>query len=55
VSILVELALVVAGAWLCWRAVVQTIRGTDRRRANLLGLLLLAAGMITLAVDALVA
>ena len=53
-SILVELALVVAGAWLYWRAAVQT-SAADTRRANLLGLLVLAAGLITLAVDALVA
>jgi membrane-bound metal-dependent hydrolase YbcI (DUF457 family) len=54
VSILVELALVVAGAWLYWRAAVQTSTA-DPRRANLLGLLVLGAGLITLAVDALVA
>ena len=54
VSILVELALVVAGAWLYWRAAVQT-SAAAARRANLLGLLILAAGLITLAVDALVA
>jgi len=53
-SILVELALVVAGAWLYWRAAAQTST-TDTRRANLLGLLVLGAGLITLAVDALVA
>jgi membrane-bound metal-dependent hydrolase YbcI (DUF457 family) len=54
VSIVVELALVVAGAWLYWRAAVQT-SAPDTRRANLLGLLILGAGLITLAVDALVA
>jgi hypothetical protein len=54
VSILVELALVVAGAWLYWRAVVLT-SPADARRANLLGLLVLGAGVVTLAVDALVA
>jgi membrane-bound metal-dependent hydrolase YbcI (DUF457 family) len=54
VSILVELALVVVGAWLYWRAAVQT-SPTDARRANLLGLLVLGAGVVTLAVDALVA
>ena len=54
VSILVELALVVAGAWLYLRAAVQT-SAAAARRANLLGLLILAAGLITLAVDALVA
>jgi membrane-bound metal-dependent hydrolase YbcI (DUF457 family) len=53
-SILVELALVVAGAWLYWRAAVQTST-PDPRRANLLGLLVLGAGLITLAVDALAA
>ena len=54
VSILVELALVVAGAWLYWRAAVQTSLA-DPRRANLLDLLPLAAGVVTLALDALVA
>jgi hypothetical protein len=53
-SILVELALVVAGAWLYWRAAVQT-SPADTRRPNLLGLLVLGAGVVTLAVDALVA
>jgi membrane-bound metal-dependent hydrolase YbcI (DUF457 family) len=53
-SILVELALVVGGAWLYWRAAVQTSTG-DTRRAHLLGLLVLAAGIVTLALDALVA
>jgi hypothetical protein len=53
-SVLVELALVVAGAWLYWRAAVQTSTG-DTRRAHLLGLLVLAAGIVTLALDALVA
>jgi membrane-bound metal-dependent hydrolase YbcI (DUF457 family) len=53
-SILVELALVVAGAWLYWRAAVQT-SSADNRRANLLGLFLLAAGVVTLAVDTLAA
>jgi membrane-bound metal-dependent hydrolase YbcI (DUF457 family) len=53
-SILVELALVVAGAWLYWRAAVQTAPA-DTRRPNLLGLLVLGAGVVTLAVDALVA
>ncbi len=54
VSILVELVLVVAGGWSYWRAAVQ-ISTADPRRANLLGLLVLGAGLITLAVDALVA
>jgi membrane-bound metal-dependent hydrolase YbcI (DUF457 family) len=53
-SVLVELALVVAGSWLYWRAAVQTSKG-DARRANLLGGLLLAAGLVTLALDAFVA
>jgi hypothetical protein len=53
-SILVELALVVTGAWLYWQAAVQT-SPTDTRRPNLLGLLVLGAGVVTLAVDALVA
>src|SRR5919201_3323626 len=46
-SILVELALVVGGAWLYWRAAVQTSTG-DTRRAHLLRLLVLAAGIVTL-------
>jgi hypothetical protein len=54
VSILVELALVLAGALLYWRAAVQTA-SADTRRAHLLGLLVLAAGIVTLALDALVA
>ena len=54
VSILVELALVMAGCWLYWRAAVQT-SSADTRRANLLGLLVLGAGVVTLALDALVA
>lgn len=55
-SILVELALVVAGTWLYWRAAVQTERGAvGRRRANLLAGLLLVAGLLTLTLDVLVA
>ena len=46
-SILVELALVVAGAWLYWRAAVQT-SPADARRASLLGLFVLGAGVIDL-------
>ena len=53
-SILVELALVVAGAWLYWRAAVQTST-PDTRRTHLLGLLVLDAGVVTLALDAVVA
>jgi hypothetical protein len=53
-SILVELALVVAGAWLYWRAAVQTSTA-DARRANLMAGLLLVAGLVTLGLDALVA
>jgi membrane-bound metal-dependent hydrolase YbcI (DUF457 family) len=54
-SIAVELALVVAGAWLYWRAAAQTSRDpTGRRRADLLAGLLLASGVVTLALDALV-
>ncbi len=55
-SIAVELALVVAGSYLYWRAAVDTARaGPDARRANLLGALVLVAGVLTLALDALVA
>jgi hypothetical protein len=50
-SILVELILVIAGCWLYWRAAVQTSTG-EARRANLLGGLLLAAGLLTLGLDA---
>jgi membrane-bound metal-dependent hydrolase YbcI (DUF457 family) len=53
-SILVELVLVVAGAWLYWRAAVHT-RTAEDRRANLMAGLLLVAGLITLGLDALVA
>jgi hypothetical protein len=53
-SMLVELALVVAGAWLYWRAAVQTST-PDTRRTHLLGLLVLGAGVVTLALDAVVA
>ena len=53
-SILVELALVVVGCWLYWRAAVQTSTG-DARRANLVAGVLLVAGLITLGLDALVA
>jgi membrane-bound metal-dependent hydrolase YbcI (DUF457 family) len=53
-SILVELALVIAGAWLYWRAAVR-ISPAEPKRANLLGLLVLAAVVVTLALDALVA
>jgi membrane-bound metal-dependent hydrolase YbcI (DUF457 family) len=54
-SILVELALVLAGSWLYWRAAARTSRSRDdRRRADLLGGLMLAAGVVTLALDVLV-
>ncbi len=49
----VELALVVAGAYLYWRAALRTVAaGAPRsRRAHLLAGLILAAGAATLAVD----
>jgi membrane-bound metal-dependent hydrolase YbcI (DUF457 family) len=53
-SIVIELALVVAGVWLYRRAAVQTTTA-DPRRPNLLAGLLLAAGLLTLGLDALVA
>jgi membrane-bound metal-dependent hydrolase YbcI (DUF457 family) len=53
-SILVELILVIAGCWVYWRAAVQTSTG-EAQWANLLGGLLLAAGLLTLALDAFVA
>jgi hypothetical protein len=56
-SIAVELALVVAGSYLYWRAALQAARADDETRsANLLGAVVLAAGVVvTLALDALVA
>jgi hypothetical protein len=55
-SIAVELALVVAGAYLYWRAATETASGAgEARRANLLGASVLAAGVVTLALDALFA
>jgi hypothetical protein len=46
-----ELALVVAGAYLYWRAAVETARaagGARLRRANLVAVLILAFGILTL-------
>jgi membrane-bound metal-dependent hydrolase YbcI (DUF457 family) len=56
-SITVELALVVVGSYLYGRAATETARGAGTGgdgRARLLGGLVLAAGILTLAVDALV-
>lgn len=50
----VELALVLAGSLLYWRAALQTARDTGRTgpsRAHLLGGLILLAGVATLALD----
>jgi len=55
-SMALELALVVAGAYLYWRAAERTMRGAGiavERRARMLALLILAAGVVTLAVDVL--
>jgi membrane-bound metal-dependent hydrolase YbcI (DUF457 family) len=51
----VELALVVAGAWLYWRAARQTVTSVQslRARADLSGLLVLVFGVIVLVVDVL--
>jgi hypothetical protein len=48
-----ECALVVAGAWLYWRAArsVTLVAGADRRRAALISILILAAGIGVLALD----
>jgi hypothetical protein len=50
-----ELALVIAGAWLYWRAARQTAASVPslRGRANLAGLLVLVFGVTVLVVDAL--
>jgi hypothetical protein len=53
-SAAVELALVVAGSYLYWRAAVQTARAAGDTRigtAHLVGGLLFAAGIATLALD----
>lgn len=50
---LLELALVVTGAYLYWRA-ARRVAGTDpntTRRANLCGLSVLGAGVVTLAIN----
>jgi membrane-bound metal-dependent hydrolase YbcI (DUF457 family) len=55
-SMALELALVIAGAYLYWRAAERTMRGAGvavERRARILTLSILAAGVVTLAVDAL--
>ena len=57
-SLLVELALVVGGSFLYWRAAVQTERATGHltaRSAHVAGAAVLIAGIVTLVVDALVA
>jgi hypothetical protein len=53
-SIALELALVVVGAWLYWRAAAETVPAIDatvENRARLLAALILVAGVATLAVD----
>ena len=54
-SVVVELALVVAGTLLYWRAALETARGAGGRadRAHLAGALSLGAGLVVLALDAL--
>lgn len=54
-SAAVELALVVIGAYLYWRAATDTARAAGPpavRRANLAGGLALASGLVTLILDA---
>ena len=48
-----ECELVVAGSWLYWRAArsVTLVAGADRRRAALISILILAAGIGVLALD----
>jgi hypothetical protein len=56
VAMSVELALVIAGAWLYWRAARQTValvRSPRRARADLAGLLVLVFGVAVLAIDVL--
>ncbi len=56
-TIAAELALVLGGSYLYWRAAERAARaagGAGEGRARLLGGLVLAAGLLTLAVDALV-
>ncbi len=53
-SVAVELALVLAGSYLYWRAAEEAARaagGGDEGRARLVAGLVLAAGLLTLAVD----
>jgi hypothetical protein len=53
-SAAVELTLVIAGAYLYWRAAAETTRvagAAGNRQAALVGSLMLAAGVVTLAVD----
>ncbi len=52
-SICAELALVVGGAWLYWRAAhsVTTLAGTGRTRAAATGMLVLVFGIAVLALD----
>jgi membrane-bound metal-dependent hydrolase YbcI (DUF457 family) len=54
VAMSVELALVVAGAWLYWRAArqaVASVRSSRRARADLAGLLVLVFGIAVLVLD----
>jgi hypothetical protein len=53
-AMIVELALVVAGAFLYWRAARATVassRDALRRRANLAGVLVMICGLAVLAMD----
>jgi membrane-bound metal-dependent hydrolase YbcI (DUF457 family) len=57
-SVLVELALVVGGSFLYWRAATQTEHGagaSDARNATVAASAVLIAGLVTLAVDAFLA
>jgi membrane-bound metal-dependent hydrolase YbcI (DUF457 family) len=49
-SIAIEVLLVVAGAWLYWRAAART-SPANSRGATLVGLLVLGAGILTLVLD----
>jgi membrane-bound metal-dependent hydrolase YbcI (DUF457 family) len=53
VSIALELALVIGGAYLYWRAALRTIRTPEgENRARWLAVAILAAGLVTLGLDA---
>jgi hypothetical protein len=49
-SAVLELAIVVVGAWLYWRA-ARDIAGSEQRRANVTSIVLLASGVVVLALS----